>query len=93
MRTPVVLITGAGGEILMRETFRILREGGRCLFVVELASKKDELPSDQLRAEPGVQHALSALTSHGFRGARVLAARENRAYVEAAKPRSAGASA
>lgn len=85
--------TGTGGEILMREIFRILREGGRCLFVVNLAPRRDELPPEQLKAEPGVHQALSALTAHGFRGARVLAAREHRAYVEAAKPRGAGASA
>lgn len=79
---------GTGGDILMREILRIVREGGRCLVVVSLAPKRDELPPEQLKSEPGVQQALSALTAHGFRGARVLVAREGRAYVEAAKPRS-----
>lgn len=80
--------TGDGGALLMRETLRILREGGRCLIVVTLGPKQAQLTPAQLESEPSVSQALAPLKTHGFRGARLLVAREGRAYIEAAKPRA-----
>lgn len=82
-------ISGAGGPTLMAETWRLLREGGRCLVVVTLATgRQDARSAEQLKGDAIVQQPLASFTTHGFRGARVLAAREGRAYLEAAKPRS-----
>lgn len=80
-------LTSPTAAEILSEVKRVLRTGGRCLVLAPLPEKRGELGADEVEREPSLVAIRATLTSHGFRGARVLAARGGLAYLEAAKPR------
>jgi len=73
----------------LRETFRILRPGGRAIVIG--AAPRGGLGALFTRAQSGQGFdATAALHAEGFKSARVLAEREGLVFTEGIKPREAG---
>ena len=70
----------------LRETFRILRPGGRAIVIG--AAPRGGLGALFTRAQSGPGFdATAALHAEGFKSARVLAEREGLVFTEGIKPR------
>ncbi|MFN8062250.1 MAG: methyltransferase domain-containing protein [Vicinamibacterales bacterium] len=79
------VLTDATDNVLP-DLLRVLREGGRVVVFVPL-DRKGDVGTAEAEAHPLVARARTRLATAGFRGARVLAARDGLAYVEGARPR------
>ena len=67
------------------EFARVLRPGGRCLFLLDVARRRGDGTADAGTAAPESAALIGRLRVAGFRASRELAQREGLAFVEAIK--------
>lgn len=75
----------AADPAALAEFARVLRPGGRCLFLLDVARHRGAAAGDGGRAAPESASLIERLRAAGFRAARELAQRDGLAFVEAIK--------